>query len=554
MATNDFFEFVYDCILFEYAGFGPVKHTTVYLVEIIRAFAYIAKLYAQSPTSFSVQQNVFLVYKGLNGYTRVIEDDIPEVHPLFPATFTKVTFLGPNSYVTIFGLPPGQREQFLWRYARQVPAKYQDDIALLIQKLRRDVWFTFGRGKDNVKIYRQAHNQAKIKKQLLRLANVEKNAVPVQGTTGGMVTQNTAAAVGVPTSRLPLLDRLASDRAIIAHIDRLMRILQENTVSTPTRVDQVGRFTSTLLSFLRVEFAAPRLQLHITGSYANGLCGRTSDVDVTLTGPTQGIDVYWLAEILSQRYEKILTIAKARVPIVTFWHRELDISCDISINQELSIHNSKLVKTYEAIDPRVQTIWFSLKHLAKKQGILSAKDGFLSSYALTMMLITYLQTRNPPVLPRLQVEPLEVRQLNFVDGVDCSFDTNWRPYVAIAQQNKASAGELLVGFLRYFGHQFDYARMEIDPRRGQFQPLGLKRGEFRVMDPFLIDRNVAGMCKGPNVQVIKRAFQTAHQTVLEDTSRALATQTVQTTLTTQTAQTTQTTVTVRSGYLRVIAA
>ncbi|CAO3566923.1 unnamed protein product [Mortierella alpina] len=524
--ANDFFAFVYDCILFEHVGFGPVKSTTLYLNEIFHAFAYIARLYALSPTDFNVQQDVFRRYLGLH-YADFIEDDIPKKHPLFLVATTIYRPLRGDSYLNIPALHQAHREQFLWRYARQVPAKYQDDIALLIKKLRRDIWFTVEKGKTNVKIYRRIHNQNKIHRQLDQL-KVEKSPLVIQGSIGIMIAQPAAGVATTAESRLSRLDEAAFDKAKMAEINKLMRSLQKTTVSTSTRAIEIARFTTALESSLRTRFSNPELELHITGSYANGLSAMTSDVDVTLTGPTQGIDVRRLARNLPPSCEDILTIADARVPIVTFWYRRWDIFCDISINQRPSIYNSKLVNTYHAIDPRVQTIWFSLKHLAKTQGILSAKDGFLSSYALTMMLITYLQTRSPPVLPRLQQQTERPMLYLSVDGVDCSFDADWRFHVEAAQWNRASSGELLVGLLRYFGHQFDYSTMEVNPRLGQFRAhgaslTGFKKSGFWVMDPFLIDRNVAGMCRGQNVTTIKLAFQRAHQLVLEDPEQALST-------------------------------
>ncbi|KAF9960962.1 hypothetical protein BGZ70_008427 [Mortierella alpina] len=524
--ANDFFAFVYDCILFEHVGFGPVKGTTVYLHELFRAFAYIARLYALSPTDFNVQQDVFRRYLGLH-YADFFEDDIPKLHPLFLVATTIFHPPRGDPYLSVPALHQAHREKFLWRYARQVPAKYQDDIALLIKKLRRDIWHTVGKGKTNVKIYRRIHNQSKIQRQLDPL-KVDRNPLVIQGSIGIMIAQPAIEVVPTAESRLSLLDAAALDKTKMAEINKLMRLLQKTTVSTPTRAVQIARFTTALESSLRTRFSNPGLRLHITGSYANGLSAMSSDVDVTLTGPTQGIDVRRLTRSLPPSCEDVLAIADARVPIVTFWYRRWDIFCDISINQKPSIYNSKLVKTYAAIDPRLQTIWFSLKHLAKKQGILSAKDGFLSSYALTMMLITYLQTRSPPVLPRLQQSqnPILVQT---VDGIDCSFDQDWRSHVEAAQWNRASSGELLVGLLRYFGHQFDYSTMEVNPRLGQFRAqgasrTGLKRsGGFSVMDPFLVDRNVAGMCRGANVVTIKLAFQKAHRLVLEDPHRALST-------------------------------
>ncbi|KAF9945465.1 hypothetical protein BGZ72_001313 [Mortierella alpina] len=495
--ANDFFAFVYDCILFEHVGYGPVTSATLQLREFVRAFSYIAQLYARQPTLFNVQQDVFNRYNGLNRYyPHVFQSDIPQIRPLFSSTFkcTTVQLSGQYSYLHMPALTQEERECFRLNYANKVPANCQDDIALLIWKLRRDVWPDISQDQDNITVYKRAHNQAKVTKRL---------------ADNGIV---------------------ASKGYQMTAINSLMEVLQRDTISTPMRIAEIKQFVSTLQSMFRTQFSKPDLQLHITGSYANGLCSLTSDVDVTLTGPIQGMGVWQLSDKLSTQpqYEVIVTIARARVPIVTFRYR--DILCDISINQKLSIHNSKLVKTYEAIDPRVKTIWFSLKHLAKKNGILSAKEGFLSSYALSMMLITYLQTRSPPVLPLLQQQVQSKMTGEFVDGVNCSFDTHWHPYMEVAQQNKSSSGDLLVGFLRYFGHEFDYSTMEVNPRLGQLRRKparakwargGSGRVEFWVMDPFLVKRNVAGMCGGPNVGIIKDAFQKAHQAVVEDPLGAL---------------------------------
>lgn len=43
-----------------------------------------------------------------------------------------------------------------------------------------------------------------------------------------------------------------------------------------------------------------------------------------------------------------------------------------------------------------------LKWWAKSVGIIGASFGYLSSYALTLMIIAFLQNTQPPVLPCLQ--------------------------------------------------------------------------------------------------------------------------------------------------------
>lgn len=54
------------------------------------------------------------------------------------------------------------------------------------------------------------------------------------------------------------------------------------------------------------------------------------------------------------------------------------------------------------IDPRMVQLSLIVKRWAKRRGINSAFKGTLSSYAYVILVIFFLQTRNPPVLPALQ--------------------------------------------------------------------------------------------------------------------------------------------------------
>ncbi|KAF7638633.1 PAP-associated domain-containing protein, partial [Meloidogyne graminicola] len=74
----------------------------------------------------------------------------------------------------------------------------------------------------------------------------------------------------------------------------------------------------------------------------------------------------------------------------------------LSIEHQLSIHNSELLKLYTKFDKRVAPLGFAIKCWAKLYGINNASFGYISSYAYIIMLIHYLQRCSPPVLPFLQ--------------------------------------------------------------------------------------------------------------------------------------------------------
>ncbi len=75
---------------------------------------------------------------------------------------------------------------------------------------------------------------------------------------------------------------------------------------------------------------------------------------------------------------------------------------DITVNNMLACTNTKLLRDYCSIDPRLRQLVFLVKHWAKKRKVNNAYEGTLSSYAYCLMAIAHLQRRQPPVLPCLQ--------------------------------------------------------------------------------------------------------------------------------------------------------
>lgn len=62
--------------------------------------------------------------------------------------------------------------------------------------------------------------------------------------------------------------------------------------------------------------------------------------------------------------------------------------------------NSDLLHSYVSLDPRVSQLVFVVRAWAKAKGLTVGRQ--LSSYALTLMVLYFLQTRSPPVIPSLQ--------------------------------------------------------------------------------------------------------------------------------------------------------
>ncbi|KAF9136425.1 hypothetical protein BGX30_011200 [Mortierella sp. GBA39] len=303
--------------------------------------------------------------------------------------------------------------------------------------------------------------------------------------------------------------------------------LQAATADTRRKVETLRQ---TLETTLRTYPRFRNAEVSLFGSFESGLSTLTSDADFTVSNLV-GLTIepiHNLAQALQlSGYGPIETVADARVPIVTFTGQ--GIRCDMNINQPMGVFNSQLIHAYQKIDTRFLGIWFGLRSLADKHGILNGRTRYLTSYALTMMLIVFLQdVTSPPILPRLQQQSTEKMIARTIDGYHCAYDKNARNYSELAAKNTKTPGELLKEFCQYFGHTFNYATQEVNPRLGVIRNRSvkppprtltdsrLKDWPICVLDPFITDRNVTGNSRFMNVAVIQRCFRTVHDALVRD--------------------------------------
>ncbi|PNT65759.1 hypothetical protein BRADI_3g02160v3 [Brachypodium distachyon] len=151
----------------------------------------------------------------------------------------------------------------------------------------------------------------------------------------------------------------------------------------------------------------PNARLHLYGSCANSFGTSHSDVDVCLEieiGTESTVEILQrLADILhGDNFDDVEAITSARVPIVRMLDPGSGFSCDICINNLFAVANTKLLKDYAQIDGRLLQLASIVKHWAKLRGVNETYRGTLSSYAYVLMCISFLQLREPKILPCLQ--------------------------------------------------------------------------------------------------------------------------------------------------------
>jgi len=163
----------------------------------------------------------------------------------------------------------------------------------------------------------------------------------------------------------------------------------------------------------------PNWRVSPFGSAANGFGTKFSDLDATCyeLPPTNNNEKEHeqqpAAEILSGKLAPLLrehpefTMAQevlhARVPILKLCF-EGKLEVDLSCHNTAPLHNTKLLKAYSVLDDNVRDLVIAVKIWAKDLGVCGASRSHLSSYALTLMAIYFLQVHPKILMPMLPVQ------------------------------------------------------------------------------------------------------------------------------------------------------
>uniref|UniRef100_A0A8C2TMA1 RNA uridylyltransferase n=1 Tax=Coturnix japonica TaxID=93934 RepID=A0A8C2TMA1_COTJA len=277
---------------------------------------------------------------------------------------------------------------------------------------------------------------------------------------------------------------------------------------------------ASLERFIRKEYNGI---LCLFGSSKNGFGFRDSDLDICMT--LEGHEnaeklnckeiIEGLAKVLKKHpgLRNILPITTAKVPIVKFEHRRSGLEGDISLYNTLAQHNTRMLATYAAIDPRVQYLGYTMKVFAKRCDIGDASRGSLSSYAYTLMVLYFLQQRNPPVIPVLQ-EIFDGKQIpqRMVDGWNAFFFDDMeelKKRLPSLGKNTESLGELWLGLLRFYTEEFDFKEYVISIRQKKLLTTFEKQWTSKciaIEDPFDLNHNLGAGVSRKMTNFIMKAF------------------------------------------------
>ncbi|KAH6656904.1 hypothetical protein BKA67DRAFT_174301 [Truncatella angustata] len=308
-----------------------------------------------------------------------------------------------------------------------------------------------------------------------------------------------------------------------------MRELYDRLKPTAAVEEKRHQLVQKLEKMLNNAWPGCNIRVNLFGSSGNLLCTDDSDVDICIETTWKELDkpICKLAELLAKNgMQKVTCVSSAKVPIVKVWDPELELACDMNVNNTLALENTRMIRTYIEIDERVRPLAMIIKHWTRRRVINDAAfGGTLSSYTWICMIIAFLQLRQPPILPSLHQRPHLKKGKK--EGDIAPFGDDLDRLRGHGDPNKSTLGELLFEFFRFYAHEFDYDNSALSVRLGKLMPKSDRKNwilainnRLCVEEPFNTMRNLGNTADDTSFRGIhlelRRAFELVAAGQLEE--------------------------------------
>lgn len=272
----------------------------------------------------------------------------------------------------------------------------------------------------------------------------------------------------------------------------------------------------------------PGCKVKLFGSSVNGLGIKGSDVDMTLLlseAVSKEEEIMTEVREIVQRFapgcKNVSIVQSAKVcTIVKFLHTDSKVNVDLSLNNRLALKNTKLIQTYLQIDQRAKLLIYAIRIWAKCYNLIGRNSLQITSYAMTLIGIHYLQQLDPPLLPCLQ----QCSEADFIGPWNCGFAVN----TTFSSENVLTIGQLLSGFFVYFADfLFDSYGIVIHSTnkksRTECQTAAnkVKDSELNIdaavliQDPFKLSHNVAQNLSAAGLKLLVSMFTKASKIICD---------------------------------------
>nr|XP_002130666.1 speckle targeted PIP5K1A-regulated poly(A) polymerase [Ciona intestinalis] len=215
-----------------------------------------------------------------------------------------------------------------------------------------------------------------------------------------------------------------------------------------------------------------------------------------------------IAEIIKQCVpdcHKIKTILNARLPVVRFYHKTSGVRCDISLKNDLAIHNTQYLQLCSQLTPNFSLLVFLIRAWMKHwklAGNLQFNGTSLNNYAVTLLVLFYMQNCN--CIPKLKDLRKYSKTIKKIECFDCTIPDTPNLVVSACHTNDTPLLDLVSGFFAFYTN-IDFVNVVIDLSVNKIVSVSddqltmelhtikskFKYSALNIRDPFEVSHNVA---------------------------------------------------------------
>ena len=261
----------------------------------------------------------------------------------------------------------------------------------------------------------------------------------------------------------------SSDLEYIAKLETQLSSFVEQQKITNPLIQRRNGIIKHLRKILTNKFSNAKLTSF--GSFESGLSLSNGDIDLCLEfdGEPPKKVMKKIARVLDEDgMNNVKLITNSKVPIVKFLDAQSMIPVDISVNNNLSVYNTELLRRYCEIDERVKPFILAIKYWARSRGVCDPTSGSFSSYAWTLIAINALQNLDSPILPNLSKQ--DKSRLAKINGISYDVSIKTMDEVNFVSENKSNLAELIIGFFSNIVENWPWNKSVISVREGALVP------------------------------------------------------------------------------------
>ena len=281
---------------------------------------------------------------------------------------------------------------------------------------------------------------------------------------------------------------------------------KQNILKKQIYIDLYNKYKKIVLEIIKKNSLQVNL-LQAYGSLMNNFLIEEGDVDISIVPKNISIEQFSVYleeiknEILKNKFGKCENLQiSTRYSLLRVIDYPTGINIDITIHTMLPMYNTKLIRIYSLFDQRFHIMGIYIKYWVKRNHIYGAPEKFLSSYALLLLIIHFLQSEvEPKILPILQ--KIENKNINYeynhngkIVVTNIYFEdnmekiNNYMKIINCNKENNDSVGELILKFFEFYSYKYNHDYL-ISISNSEKKSCKGEHISYPIEDPFDIEHN-----------------------------------------------------------------